>query len=517
MLGGATLVDAYSQNKGSLILVFRGEDDVLHSINLSLRAPVRHLFRYEGSNRSRRNVVDLFPRLRSQKLIAIRIADGDRLVTWKFENGLSLLMLPFGSKANALLVDSQEQVIDSFRGDPSGTAPVPMSADMPESPEAVERLLEGGKPASRIWPLLSGPLRDELLFRVGGTEDPARLFDVAASMMHELEHPSPRIYRDEDGAPTLSLIALTFLEKQHDVDQEAFASVDDAVRVCARRRLALNRFEGAYKPLLQAIRKRHAQASRSLSRVEKELSQPSRADRYEHLGHVMMAQLHLVEEGAEVTELPDLLGDGSMVTIRLDPTMSAVENAQRLYEKAKSTRASREVAEDRLGGLKNQMKQLDQLLEDVKGLSGASEVADFKKKHSRMLSTLQQASSDQEGIPYRRFELGDGYEVWVGRNAKQNDDLTLRDARPYDVWMHARGVAGSHTVLRVKGRKDTPPKHILESAAAIAAWFSKARTSALAPVIVTQRKYVRKPRKSPAGSVRVDREDVILIEPALPD
>jgi predicted ribosome quality control (RQC) complex YloA/Tae2 family protein len=231
----------------------------------------------------------------------------------------------------------------------------------------------------------------------------------------------------------------------------------------------------------------------------------------------MMAQLHLVEEGAEVTELPDLLGDGSMVTIRLDPTMSAVENAQRLYEKAKSTRASREVAEDRLGGLKKQMKQLDQLLEDVKGLSDASEVADFKKKHSSMLSTLQRTSADQEGIPYRRFELADGDEVWVGRNSKQNDDLTLRDARPYDVWMHARGVAGSHTVLRVKGRKDTPPKHILESAAAIAAWFSKARTSALAPVIVTQRKYVRKPRKSPAGSVRVDREDVILIEPALPD
>ena len=106
--------------------------------------------------------------------------------------------------------------------------------------------------------------------------------------------------------------------------------------------------------------------------------------------------------------------------------------------------------------------------------------------------------------------------MWVGRNAKQNDELTLRDARPFDLWMHARGVAGSHTILRVKGRTDNPPGSIQEKAAAIAAWFSKARTSSLAPVIVTQRKYVRKPRGAAAGAVKVEREKVIMIEPALP-
>lgn len=509
-------MDAYSQHRGSLILVFQDESGGLHSINLSLRTPVRHLFRYEGSNRSRRNVVDLFPRLRKRTLETIRMAEGDRLVTWEFNDGLSLVMVPFGAKANAFLVDSDSTVIDSFRGEAGGPAPEPVRADMPDSPAAVERLLAGGKPVSRLWPLLSGPLRDELLFRVGGTEDPERLFEVAGSIRQELEIPSPRMYRDEDGAPTLSLIELTHLHSEGDGDEEMFDTVDDAVRVCARRRLALNRFEGAYKPLLQAIRKRHSQASRSLERVEEELSQPSRADSYEHLGHVMMAQLHMVEEGSEVARLPDLLGDGSIVTIRLDPAKSAVENAQRLYERAKSTRASREAAQERLGGLKRQLSQLDHLLEEVKGLSDASEVADFRKTHATLLSTLQRASSENDGIPYRRFELDDGYEVWVGRNAKQNDDLTLRDARPFDLWMHARGVAGSHTVLRVKGRTDSPPRHVVERAAAIAAWFSKSRTSALAPVIVTQRKYVRKPRKSPAGSVRVDREDVILIEPGLP-
>jgi predicted ribosome quality control (RQC) complex YloA/Tae2 family protein len=68
----------------------------------------------------------------------------------------------------------------------------------------------------------------------------------------------------------------------------------------------------------------------------------------------------------------------------------------------------------------------------------------------------------------------------------------------------------------VKGRKDTPPRAVIEQAAAIAAWHSKARTSGLAPVMVTEKKYVRKPRKAPPGAVVVEREEVLMVEPALP-
>lgn len=513
MLTGAQLVDAYSQHKGSLVLVFATPEEAVHSINLSVQAPDRHLFRYDGSNRSRRNVVDHFPRLRTRTLRGITIAKGDRLITWSFDDGLQLIMIPFGGRANAFLVDAAGAVLDTFKGDPPSEAPTPEPAAMPQSPEEVRALLEKGRPAGRIWPLLSGPLRDELLHRVGGLEDPEELFDAAAALQAEVEHPAPRMYQDQDGSPTLSLAPLHHLHSE----AELFDTVDEAVRVCARRRLAQNRFEGAYRPLLQAIRKRHASAERSLSRVEKELAKPERSAHYEHLGHLMMAQLHLVEEGAEVTQLPDLLGDGSMITIRLNPELSPVENAQRMYEKAKASRAAREVAEERVDGLKKQVRTLTHVLEEVKGLSDVAQVKDFKKKHAGLLATLQQTAADQDAIPYRRFELADGYEVWVGRNARQNDELTLRDARPFDLWMHARGVAGSHTVLRVKGRTDSPPKPILEQAAAIAAWFSKARTSSLAPVIVTQRKYVRKPKKSVAGSVRIDREEVLLVEPALPE
>jgi len=513
---GALLLDAYSQHKGSLILVLEDVKGQLHSVNLSLRSPLRHVFRYDGSNRSRRNVVDQFPRLRRRRLGHLSIAPADRFVTWHFEDGLDLVMIPFGARANALLVGPDERVLDAFRAGAPEIVPEPSPARMPATAAEVSQLLQAGTPAGRLWPVLSGPLRDELLFRMGGTEDPTHLFETASRLLDALETPAPRLYEDEDGWPTLALTQLHHLEKKEGVHAIVFDSVDEAVRVCARRRLARNRFEGSFKPLLQAIRARHAQAERSLGRVEQELSRPSRADQYEHQGHLLMAQLHLVEAGAEAALLPDLLGDGSTVRISLDPTLTAVENAQRFYEKAKATRASREAAEDRVAGLRTQMQSLDALLAEAKSLSDVSEVVAFQKQHSDLLSTLQRGTSEQDSIPYRRFELPEGYEVWVGRSAKQNDELTLRDARPFDLWMHARGVPGSHTVLRVKGRKDVPPTFVVERAASIAAWFSKARTSSLAPVIVTERKYVRKPRKAPAGTVHVEREKVLLVEPGLP-
>ena len=104
----------------------------------------------------------------------------------------------------------------------------------------------------------------------------------------------------------------------------------------------------------------------------------------------------------------------------------------------------------------------------------------------------------------------------MGKNAKQNDALTFRYAQKHDLWMHARGTPGSHTVLRLPGRHSQPSPRVLERAASIAAYYSKAQGSALVPVMVTERKYVRKAKGAPPGAVVVEREEVLLVEPKLP-
>jgi len=121
------------------------------------------------------------------------------------------------------------------------------------------------------------------------------------------------------------------------------------------------------------------------------------------------------------------------------------------------------------------------------------------------------------GIYPRRFELAGGWIVLVGRSNKENDVLTHRVARPNDLWLHARGVAGSHVVLRREGHRDKPPKSIIEEAARIAAYYSKGRTSSMVPVICTEKRYVRKPRRATPGLAVCMREKVLLVEPRLPE
>jgi predicted ribosome quality control (RQC) complex YloA/Tae2 family protein len=116
----------------------------------------------------------------------------------------------------------------------------------------------------------------------------------------------------------------------------------------------------------------------------------------------------------------------------------------------------------------------------------------------------------------RSYQTKDGWTVLVGRSNQENDYLTHRMAHPEDYWFHAHGVPGSHVVLRREGRKDNPSAKTIEEAAAIAAFFSKARHSSKAPVTYTLKKYVRKPRGTKAGLAMCQREKSIMVLPKDP-
>ncbi|HNL27765.1 MAG TPA: NFACT RNA binding domain-containing protein, partial [bacterium] len=102
------------------------------------------------------------------------------------------------------------------------------------------------------------------------------------------------------------------------------------------------------------------------------------------------------------------------------------------------------------------------------------------------------------------------------QNDIKNDALTFRFAKKDDLWFHARGVAGSHVVLKRDGRSDNPGQRAIEAAAQIAAFFSKAKTSSLVPVAYTERKYLRKPKGAKPGMVVLEREEVLMVPPVEP-
>ena len=119
---------------------------------------------------------------------------------------------------------------------------------------------------------------------------------------------------------------------------------------------------------------------------------------------------------------------------------------------------------------------------------------------------------------FQRFEL-DGFEILVGRSARENDRLSLRVARPRDLWLHAAGHAGSHVIVRaLDGPTGDVPKHVAERAAELAAWHSKARgAGGKVSVHACRAADVTKPRGAPPGQVRLKRYDTLRVYARAPE
>lgn len=531
-LVGATVEDAFSQVRDELTLAFAGAEGSEWMVRTAVRRPLLYVFHSAGYSKARRNVATLFEAAFGRRVEAVRIAERDRMLFLDLEGGLAFQLLLFGGRANMLLVDGEGRVVEAFRRDAHAVgveAPSPRAAPLPETLKAFEERWKDTRDTtvqavSGAVPILDRTLAREVIHRAGGAPDaPAdctaadrqRLFKAVQDLLRDLRDPSPRVYWDGDGFP--DAFALTPLTHRPD-EGEAFDAVGDAVRVYVRRRLAARHFRRLYNPLEAALTDAADHYRASAERMLDELANPSRAVRYERWGHLLMAAPDAAEAGAEEVTLPDLFAEGEPVTIPLDPARSTVENAERYYDRARRTRRSREEAEGRLVRTEAQAEEAEALLEALRAVETLQALKDFRKRENERLAPfVRDRDEDVDRVPFRRIPLAHGYEVWVGKNARQNDALTFHHAQKYDLWMHARDLPGSHAVLRLPNRDDEPPRRVVEQAAAVAAYYSKGRGMGLVPVIVARRKHVRSPKGSPPGAVRVDHEqDALLVEPRLP-
>ncbi|MFQ5572416.1 MAG: NFACT family protein [Rhodothermales bacterium] len=530
-LVGCVVGDAFSQARDELTLALANPTREW-MLRISTQPAFLFIFRSEGYSKARRNVATLFERAFDRRIETVRVADRDRMLFLELDDGSRFQIVLFGPRANVFLVDDRRCIREAFQGDSAWRgrpAPTPRPAPLVATFEEFEARWRTDRKTTTqavtaAFPLFDRVLATEVMHRAGISEkvpgeatpdERRRLFETALAMQEEVIHPAPRIYWRGRFAETFSLVPLRHPAA---LKEEAFDTVDQAVQVFVRRELGQRRFRAVVDPLEKALVKASADARKRTERMLEELSHTSRADRYEHWGHLLMASVAAVPPHAAEVILPDLFADNAPITIPLDPALTAVENAERYYDKARRTRQARERAEERVLDAEQQAAKAAALLERLRALDSYKAVEAFRKAEAETLAEFIKGEvGGRQRIPFRRFPLENGYEVWVGKNAKQNDALTFRYAQKHDLWMHARGVGGSHAVLRLPSRTAQPGKHILERAAAIAAYYSKAQGSSLVPVLVTPRKYVRKPKGAPPGTVVVEREDVLMVEPRLPE
>lgn len=215
-------------------------------------------------------------------------------------------------------------------------------------------------------------------------------------------------------------------------------------------------------------------------------------------------------------------------SISLNPKLDAIANSRLLYKKAKKGERGQKIIEQRLRETEREILQIESIIEecaqtdnfpnDNRDAYQKISILDLKCADLGIIVAStggEKRKKEDETGRYRRFVVK-GYEVYIGRNNSQNDELSTRFARPWHIWMHVTPHAGSHVVIKREKNSQWPPKEVIDKAASLAVWFSKAKHSSACDVHVTEARFVRKPRGSAPGEVVAERCKTVRVAPVSP-
>ncbi|MEG4860775.1 NFACT RNA binding domain-containing protein [Microcoleus sp. K1-B6] len=250
------------------------------------------------------------------------------------------------------------------------------------------------------------------------------------------------------------------------------------------------------------------------------LQQSADADTHKSQADLLMANLQHWEPGMKSISLPDFETE-KPVAISLNPEKNAVQNAQALYKKHQKLKRARIAVEPLLAAVQEEIDYLEQVevalsvLETYRNTQDLQTLAEIREEliQQKYLDVPDYRSTDKNAaIEFHRYQTPSGFELLIGRNNRQNDQLTFRTANDYDLWFHTLEIPGSHALLRL-----TPgtvaEETDLQFAADMTAYYSRARHSEQVPVVYTEPKYVYKPKGAKPGMVVYKQERIVWGRP----
>ena len=388
--------------------------------------------------------------------------------------------------------------------------------------EDIERILAAAeKPSIQTRRLLPGrilgvsPLMArEVVFRASGDAH-CRVKDTdASSLCIELKSLlapllsrkwQPGVCIDDGVATGFSVFPVSFQ------GWESGESISDVISKFHGATKGADAYDEAKKPVYQALEDARARLKGKLASLKSGLKDESELERLRQSGELILAYQYSLAAGQASMEAQYDPAQPSL-RIALDPALSPLENAQayfRKYEKAKSARGAVPalVAETQV-----ELDFLSQLQNDLSVATNWPEI-DEVKQHL-------QARSHWRGKPTKRIGGGggplrvvnrDGFVIWIGRNSRQNEKVTFKTANSNDIWLHARGVAGAHVIVRNDGRRISD--ELLMEAAAVAAHYSQRRRDGSVPVDYTRVKHVKSIKGAGPGMVTYRNEQTLIVKP----
>jgi predicted ribosome quality control (RQC) complex YloA/Tae2 family protein len=297
--------------------------------------------------------------------------------------------------------------------------------------------------------------------------------------------------------------------------------------------------ESVRTPVRKILQTRLDRCKRKAELLQQELAVSEEASRYRLQAELLLAYQHEVKQGQSSVVLQNFFEDEASppgVTIPLDPRFDAVGNANHLFHKYHKLRRALALVPSQIEQNASELATIEQLLADLMLADTPAEVALVKAEvqSAGYIRGAKAGNTSLAGVGKRthkgkggkqmkgkpippgggvplQIQSRDRFTILIGKNSRQNEEVTFHQATANDMWLHARGVPGAHVIIKAGGRDI--PRSTLEQAASLAAYYSQGRGSTSVPVDYTMQRYVRHMKGGGPGMVIYEREKTIYAEP----
>ncbi len=326
--------------------------------------------------------------------------------------------------------------------------------------------------------------------RVEGLDIPATAEKLALFFREHLEHPAPCYYALPDGTP--KQFAFCPIRQYGGCQQaEGFGQLMDMYYTVRDRKDAMRQKSQTVRKTVQNL---FTRIQRKLAIQEKELAATFDRERLRQLGDIVTANIHRIVKGQTTVECEDFYDENmALIQIPISPILSPQQNAAKFYKDYTKLKTAEKELTKQISLGEEELHYLKSVLEELNRAETEAELEDIRQELQS--GGYLKADSGKKKMKQAKsrpmvFTSTDGYPIYVGRNNRQNDELTFRAARKDDIWCHASKVHGSHVIISCNGAK--PPDDTVTQACQLAAYYSESTGGQNIPVDVTPVKQVKK-------------------------
>ncbi len=296
-----------------------------------------------------------------------------------------------------------------------------------------------------------------------------------------------------------------------------YESISNLLDNFYRRKDITDRISQKSQSIRKSIQIKLDRTLNKLGKQKEELLESQDREKYKIYADLLSANLHVIPKGANSVELENFYDENmDKITVPLDIKLSPVANAQKYYKKYSKLKNAHQLLLEQIPETEDEISYLENILLSIENSTEVEELDEIKEElisEAYIKGSLKKKKKKDNSMSKPHHYISkDGFNIYVGKNNKQNDYLTLRLSNKDDLWLHVQNMPGSHVIIEKKGK--TIPNSTLEEAAILAAYYSKGKNSNHIPVDYTERKNVKKPKNAKSGMVIYENFKTLTVNPS---